>query len=169
MVQVVQVTKFAKMGSNGTYNDNEGVELIVTRLGEPTLVKPSEETGKGLYFLSNLDQNIAVIVRTIYCFKSEEKGNETAVEVIKDALAKVLVHYYPAAGRLTISAEGKLIVDCNDEGAVFVEAEANCNIEDIGDHTKPDPVTLGKLVYDIPGAKNILEIPPLVVQVSHNF
>ncbi|GKE49798.1 omega-hydroxypalmitate O-feruloyl transferase-like protein [Tanacetum coccineum] len=157
------------MGSNGTYHDNEGVELIVTRLGEPTLVKPSEETGKGLYFLSNLDQNIAVIVRTIYCFTSEEKGNETAVEVIKDALAKVLVHYYPAAGRLTISSEGKLIVDCNDEGAVFVEAEASCNIEDIGDHTKPDPVTLGKLVYDIPGARNILEIPPLVVQVSHNF
>nr|XP_043618013.1 omega-hydroxypalmitate O-feruloyl transferase-like [Erigeron canadensis] len=154
------------MGSSGTYNDNQGVELVVTRLGEPTLVKPYEETKKGLYFLSNLDQNIAVIVRTIYCFKSEEKGNETAVAVIKDALSKVLVHYYPAAGRLTISSEMKLIVDCTDEGAVFVEAEANCNIEDIGDHTKPDPVTLGKLVYDIPGAKNILEIPPLVVQVT---
>lgn len=154
------------MGSNGSYNDNQGVELIVTRLGEPTLVQPVEETEKGLYFLSNLDQNIAVIVRTIYCFKSEERGNEMAAEVIKDALSKVLVHYYPAAGRLTISSEGKLIVDCTDEGAVFVEAEANCNIKDIGDHTKPDPVTLGKLVYDIPGAKNILEIPPLVVQVT---
>lgn len=164
----LQVLKFVKMGSSGSNNDNQGVELIVTRIGEPTLVKPHEETNKGHYYLSNLDQNIAVIVRTIYCFKSEEKGNETAVEVIKDALAKVLVHYYPAAGRLTISPEMKLIVDCNDEGAVFVEAEANCNIADIGDHTKPDPVTLGKLVYDIPGAKNILEIPPLVVQViSH--
>ncbi|XP_071731789.1 omega-hydroxypalmitate O-feruloyl transferase-like [Rutidosis leptorrhynchoides] len=150
------------MGSTSFNN----IELVVTRLGEPTLVKPLEETNKGHYFLSNLDQNLAVIVRTIYCFKSEEKGNETAVEVIKDALAKVLVHYYPAAGRLTISPEMKLIVDCNDEGAVFVEAEANCTIDDIGDHTKPDPVTLGKLVYDIPGAKNILEIPPLVVQVT---
>ncbi|XP_071711516.1 omega-hydroxypalmitate O-feruloyl transferase-like [Rutidosis leptorrhynchoides] len=150
------------MGSTGFNN----VELNVTRLGEPTFVKPIEETKKGHYFLSNLDQNIAVIVRTIYCFKSEEKGNETAVEVIKDALAKVLVHYYPAAGRLTISPEMKLIVDCNDEGAVFVEAEADCDIDDIGDHTKPDPVTLGKLVYDIPGAKNILEIPPLAVQVT---
>ena len=52
---------------------------------------PAEETEKGLYFLSNLDQNIAVIVRTIYCFKSEKKGNETAGEVIKDALRKVLI------------------------------------------------------------------------------
>ncbi|XP_076931955.1 omega-hydroxypalmitate O-feruloyl transferase-like [Bidens hawaiensis] len=157
------------MGSIGAYNDNDnnnGVQLTVTRTGEPTLVQPSEKTNKGLYFLSNLDQNLAVTVHTIYCFKSEEKGNETSAEVVKDALSKVLVHYYPAAGRLTISPEGKLIVDCTDEGAVFVEAEANCNIEDICDQTKPDPATLGKLVYNIPGAKNILEIPPLVVQVT---
>ncbi|WOH05169.1 hypothetical protein DCAR_0624583 [Daucus carota subsp. sativus] len=139
---------------------------LVVKQGEPTLVPPADDIEKGLYFLSNLDQNIAVIVRTIYCFKSEEKGNENAVEVIKDALAKVLVHYYPLAGRLTISPEGKLIVNCSGEGAVFVEAEANCGLEEIGDNTKPDPVTLGKLVYDVPGAKNILEIPPLVAQVT---
>ncbi|XAR67875.1 Omega-hydroxypalmitate O-feruloyl transferase [Bertholletia excelsa] len=139
---------------------------LVVKQGEPTLVTPAEETEKSLYFLSNLDQNIAVIVRTVYCFKSEEKSNEEAAEVIKKALSKVLVHYYPLAGRLIISAEGKLIVDCTGEGAVFVEAEANCTIEEIGDSTKPDPVTLGKLVYDIPGAKNILAIPPLVAQVT---
>lgn len=145
--------------------------VLSVKKEEPTLVLPAEETEKGLYFLSNLDQNIAVIVRTIYCFKSEAKGNEEAVEVIKSALSKVLVHYYPLAGRLTISSEGKLIVDCTGEGAVFVEAEANCSIEEIGDITKPDPVTLGKLVYDIPGASNILEIPPLVAQVCicHSF
>ncbi|XP_057972557.1 omega-hydroxypalmitate O-feruloyl transferase-like isoform X2 [Malania oleifera] len=134
--------------------------------GAPTLVPPAEETEKGLYFLSNLDQNIAVIVRTIYCFKSDSKGNEEAAEVLKSALAKVLVHYYPLAGRLTISSEGKLIVDCTGEGAVFVEAEADCAMEEIGDITKPDPVTLEKLVYDIPGAKNLLEIPPVVAQVT---
>ncbi|OAY30655.1 omega-hydroxypalmitate O-feruloyl transferase [Manihot esculenta] len=139
---------------------------LSVKQNEPSLVPPAEETQKGLYFLSNLDQNIAVIVRTIYCFKSDVKGNEDAVEVIKDALSKVLVHYYPIAGRLTISSEGKLIVDCTGEGAVFVEAEANCSITEIGDTTKPDPVTLGKLVYDIPGAQNILQMPPLVVQVT---
>ncbi|XXG41656.1 hypothetical protein AAC387_Pa01g2080 [Persea americana] len=142
-----------------------GIEVTVKQK-EPTLVSPAEETEKGFYFLSNLDQNIAVIVRTIYCFRADDKGNDTAAEVIKDALAKVLVHYYPLAGRLTISSEGKLIVNCTNEGAVFVEADANCSMEAIGDITKPDPKTLGKLVYDIPGAKNILEIPPLVAQVT---
>ena len=148
----------AKASSNGAF------ELSVKQ-EEPTLVPPVEETEKGLYFLTNLDQNIAVIVRTIYCFKSDSKGNEESAEIIKDALSKVLVHYYPLAGRLTISSEGKLIVNCTGEGALFVEAEADCAIEEIGDITKPDPVTLGKLVYDVPGAKNILEIPPLVAQV----
>lgn len=139
------------------------------RVGEPIMVQPAEETPKGLYFLSNLDQNLAGIVRTIYCFKSEEKGNELAGELLKEALSKVLVHYYPLAGRLSISPQGKLCVDCTNDstqGAVFVEAEADCGMDVIGDSTKPDPVTLGKLVYDIPGAKNILEIPPLVAQVT---
>jgi omega-hydroxypalmitate O-feruloyl transferase len=136
------------------------------KLGEPTLVLPAEPTKKGLYYLSNLDQNIAYPVRTIYCYKSCSKGNEDVTKVIKDSLSKILVHYYPMAGRLTISSEGKLIIDCTEEGVVFVEAEANCMMEDLGDMTKPNNIEiLRKLVYDIPNAKNLLEIPPLLIQV----
>ncbi|OIW15234.1 hypothetical protein TanjilG_17554 [Lupinus angustifolius] len=142
-----------------------GFKLSV-KLREPNLVPPSEETKKGIYFLSNLDQNIAVNVRTVYCFKSKENGNENAEEVMKNSLRKVLVHYYPLAGRLNISSKGKLVVDCTGEGAMFVEAEANCSMEEIGDITKTDPRTLGKLVYDIPEAKHILQMPPLVAQVT---
>uniref|UniRef100_A0A804L1J5 Omega-hydroxypalmitate O-feruloyl transferase n=1 Tax=Musa acuminata subsp. malaccensis TaxID=214687 RepID=A0A804L1J5_MUSAM len=134
--------------------------------GEASLVPPEKETERVLYFLSNLDQNIAVIVRTVYCFKSPDQGNEKAGDVIREALSKVLVHYYPLAGRLTVSSERKLIVDCTGEGAVFVEAIADCEMEQIGDIAKPDPSMLGKLVYDVPGAKNMLEIPPLVAQVT---
>lgn len=140
------------------------LEFIVKQ-GEPTMVLPAEETKKGLFFLSNLDQNIAVIVRTVYCFKSDSRGNEDAVEVLKNALSKLLVHHYPFAGKLTISAEGKLVVDCTGDGAVFVEAEANCTVQDIGDTAKPDPGTLGKLVYETPGAQHILQMPLLAVQV----
>lgn len=149
-------------------NIGNGFQLTV-ELSEPTLVTPAEETPKGMYFLSNLDQNIAVTVRTIYCFKSPEKGNEKAGEVIKNALKKVLVHYYPLAGRLNISAEGKLIVDCTEEGALFVEAEANLSMEEIGDITKSEPGTLSKLVYDVLGAKHILQMPPLVAQVCSSL
>ncbi|KAK4785102.1 hypothetical protein SAY86_001791 [Trapa natans] len=145
-------------------------QFLVKHTREPTLVSPAEETEKGLYFLSNLDQNIAVIVRTIYCFAGagDDKGGKDRcpAEVIRSALEKVLVRYYPLAGRLTISPEGKLIVDCTGEGAIFVEAEADCELAEVGDITKPDPETLGKLVYEVPGARNILEMPPLVAQVT---
>lgn len=156
------------MGESAVIENSDGhVFRLRVKRGEPTLVPPEEkQASKGLYYLSNLDQNIAVIVRTIYCFKSEEKGNENAGEVIRNALKKVLVHYYPLAGRLTISPEGKLAINCSHEGAVCIEAEADCELKEVGDITKPDPETLGKLVYDIPGAKNILEMPPLVAQVS---
>lgn len=135
------------------------------KLGEPTLVLPAQQTKKGLYFLSNLDQNIAYPVRTIYCYKSLSKGNEDVAQVLKDSLSKILVHYYPMAGRLKISSEGKLTIDCNEEGVVFVEAEANCMVEDLSDVKEPDLDILRKLVYDIPTAKNLLEMPPLLIQV----
>ncbi|XP_028753341.1 omega-hydroxypalmitate O-feruloyl transferase-like [Neltuma alba] len=145
-------------------------ELDVKQVGGPVLVGPAEETERGLYFLSNLDQNVAVMVRTVYCFKSAgSRGNEDAATVIRQALSKILVPYYPMAGRLTLSSEGKLIVDCTGEGVMFVEAEeTNCDeIEENGDLiTNPNPSTLGKLVYSVPGANNILEMPLMTVQVS---
>ncbi|KAG6742762.1 hypothetical protein POTOM_053701 [Populus tomentosa] len=110
-MKIVEAEKFASMESS-----NGNVFQLIVKQGKPTLVHPVEETEKGLYFLSNFDQNIAVIVRTIYCFKSYEKGNGNAGELIKNALKKVLVHYYPFAGRLTISSEGKLIVNCTGKG-----------------------------------------------------
>lgn len=146
-------------------NSNGHVCELTVKKEEPVLVLPAVETKKGLYFLSNLDQNIAIIVQTVYCYKARDKVTDAAARIIKDALAKVLVHYYPLAGRLTVTAERKLIVNCTGEGAIFVEAHANCAMDAIGDITKPDPATLGKLVYNIPGAKNILAIPPLVAQV----
>ncbi|KAK4774390.1 hypothetical protein SAY86_009325 [Trapa natans] len=158
-------------GKSHHHHHHHHPQLQVKYTSEPTLVSPAEETKKGLYFLSNLDQNIAVIVRTIYCYAGADDGRKdgkdrSPVEVIRSALEKVLVRYYPLAGRLTISPEGKLIVDCTGEGAIFVEAEAECELREVGDITKPDPETLGKLVYEVPGAKNILEMPPLIAQVT---
>ncbi|XP_022892060.1 omega-hydroxypalmitate O-feruloyl transferase-like [Olea europaea var. sylvestris] len=146
-------------------SNSQVFEFTVTK-GQPILVPPAEKTPTGLYFLCNLDQNIAVTMRTVYGFKSEEEGNENAVEIIKDALSRVLVHFYPLAGRLTISPEKKLAVNCTAEGAVFVAAEADCELEDLGDITKPDNGMLWQLVHEFPGAENILEIPPMVAQVT---
>ena len=37
---------------------------------------PPEETPSGLYYLSNLDQNITVIVQTVYCFRATDGGGD---------------------------------------------------------------------------------------------
>ncbi|VAH28594.1 unnamed protein product [Triticum turgidum subsp. durum] len=122
------------------------VQLMSVKRGEPTLVSPAEATPTGeQYYLSNLDQNIAVIVQTVYCFKCPSgRGNEGAADALRAALARVLVHYHPLAGRLGISPEMKLI----------------------GDLSTPDPAALGQLVYSVPGAKSILEMPPMTAQVT---
>lgn len=171
------------------------IEMQVKK-GKPTMVAPAKETPRGEYFLSNLDQNkirlnpngrtinkeeaedrlflltsleenIGMLVSTIYCYKSKEKGNESAVKVLKEALAKILVVYYPFAGRLRVSRDEKLIVECTGEGAVFVEAEADSTMDEMGDPAVPNPAVLGKLVYDftIDNPKSILDIPLLIVQV----
>ena len=144
--------------------------LTVKLLHEPILVKPSEPTENLVYFLSNLDQNIAIIVKTVYMFEAPAPGSAEASKepslVFRESLAKVLNHYYPLAGRLGISAEGKLNVHCYGQGAVFVDAEATGSVSDLGDLTKPDPARLGKLVYEVPDVKTILDIPPVVVQVT---
>ncbi|CAL4988009.1 unnamed protein product [Urochloa decumbens] len=148
-------------------------KLSVKR-GEPTLVPPASPTPTGeQYYLSNLDQNIAVIVQTVYCYKpsgGEDGGKDDAdvAATLRDALARVLVEYHPLAGRLGISPEMKLTVELTGEGVVFVEADAadGCDLADVGDLTKPDPAALSQLVYSVPGAKNILEMPPMTAQVT---
>ncbi|KAI3912629.1 hypothetical protein MKW92_028854 [Papaver armeniacum] len=139
--------------------------LIVKIKGE-TMVPPAEETPKDLHFLSNLDTRVHMI-DTIYCFnKTTDVGRLDAAEVIKDGLAKVLVHYYPVAGRIIKNEKGKFMVHCTGEGALFVEAEANLTLDEIGDFTKPDPATYGKLVYGLLDPRNILQNPLLVAQVT---
>lgn len=50
-------------------------------------------------------------------------------------------------------------------GVPLVEAEVDGDIDVLGDITIPDPAILEKLVHTIFGAKNILEMPLLTVQV----
>ncbi|KAK9268590.1 hypothetical protein L1049_000344 [Liquidambar formosana] len=130
--------------------DKRGITSI--KKLEPILIQPEMEShGDEFYFLSNIDQDIAGIVQTLYCFKLDDSNcGQPVSDVIKQALAKVLAHYYPLAGSLTISSD----------------AFANDDIEVLGDITVPDPAMTGKLVYTIPEAKSLLEMPLLAAQVT---
>ncbi|KAI3414335.1 uncharacterized protein J3R85_016440 [Psidium guajava] len=137
----------------------DGSGLAVER-SIPIAVHPEYETPGGFIFLTSIDQVAHIVVSTVYCF---DRSSENAADVVKQALSKVLVHYYPLAGRLARSTEGKLIVDCQKKlGVPFVEAVADCDLDSLGDMSVLHPDVLAKLVYKDPTTQNMPEIAPLL-------
>ncbi|KAL3718177.1 hypothetical protein ACJRO7_003330 [Eucalyptus globulus] len=137
--------------------------LIIER-SSPAMVQPEYETPEGSIFLTSIDQVAVVHVPSVYCF---DRSDANVVDVIKQALAKVLVHYYPLAGRLAINSRGKLVVDCQNKlGVPFVEAIADCNITNLGDVRILDGDVLGKLVYKEPTQDKLEAAPLLTAQVT---
>ncbi|XP_039128370.1 LOW QUALITY PROTEIN: acyl transferase 5-like [Dioscorea cayenensis subsp. rotundata] len=103
----------------------------VTRVSK-SLVTPSEPTPNETLNLSIIDRvpGLRHCVRSIHAFKH---GQEPA-KVIKEALSKTLVHYYPFAGRFidpVSPASGEVTVACSGEGAYFIKAKADCTLEDV--------------------------------------
>ncbi|XP_065864822.1 acyl transferase 4 [Euphorbia lathyris] len=93
------------------------------------LVKPYEQTPSETLDLSVIDR-LPVLrcnTRTLHVFRH---GPEAA-EVIREALSKALVPYYPLAGRLEESNNGQLQICCGGEGVWFVEASANCTLDSV--------------------------------------
>ncbi|KAE8697981.1 ATP binding cassette subfamily B4 isoform 1 [Hibiscus syriacus] len=91
-----------------------------------SLVTPSQKTPSGKLDLSFID-NVPVLrcyTRTLHVYKHGPQASK----VIREALSKGLVPYYPLAGRLKESSENQLHVECSGEGAWFVEASADCTL-----------------------------------------
>ncbi|XP_010045742.2 omega-hydroxypalmitate O-feruloyl transferase [Eucalyptus grandis] len=136
---------------------------MTVRKFEPVMVHPESEIPNGFYFLSSLDQAIPFTVKTIYRY---EKGSDIVGDVLRQALSKVLVHYYPFTGSMAMSPEGGFIVELTKKGVPFVEAEADCSMNMLGDIRVPDPDVTNKLIYSDPKAKTIFETPLLTAQVT---
>lgn len=103
--------------------------LSVTRTAQ-YYVRPDGPTPSDTLSLSVIDRvaGLRHLVRSLHVFK----GGHEARRVIKDALSKTLVKYYPFAGRFVDPVrEGEEVrVACTGEGVWFVEAEAGCSLEE---------------------------------------
>ncbi|KAF9683067.1 hypothetical protein SADUNF_Sadunf05G0173600 [Salix dunnii] len=132
---------------------------------QPSLICPSSPTPKHSLYLSNLDDQkfLRFSIKYLYLFKKS-----TSLDILKYSLSKVLVHYYPLAGRLRASTEvdQKLEIDCNGEGAVFAEAFMEITAEEFLELSKKPNKSWRKLMYKVE-AQSFLDIPPLVVQVTN--
>nr|BCY27076.1 hydroxycinnamoyl-CoA:quinate hydroxycinnamoyltransferase [Bambusa multiplex]BCY27077.1 hydroxycinnamoyl-CoA:quinate hydroxycinnamoyltransferase [Bambusa multiplex] len=109
---------------------------------ESALVAPSEETPRRGLWLSNLDLAVPKThTPLVYYYPAPAQGGEDffSPERLRAALARALVLFYPLAGRLGVDAGGRLQIDCNGEGALFVVARADFAGEDLFVDYEPSP------------------------------
>ncbi|KAF3440182.1 hypothetical protein FNV43_RR18461 [Rhamnella rubrinervis] len=98
-------------------------------------IQPSSPTPHHLrsFKLCLMDQHAGVMYTSIVLFypNSNVDGNVNLAaersQLLKKTLSETLTHFYPLAGRI----RSNLYVECNDEGAEFVEARINCSISKI--------------------------------------
>ncbi|XP_061376069.1 spermidine coumaroyl-CoA acyltransferase-like [Gastrolobium bilobum] len=141
---------------------------------EVVLVKPSKPTPSSILSMSTFDNEPAhySLCQTVHVYRSANHDTPHGqvldpVHVIKEALAKVLLYYYPLAGRLVKHVDGKLRVNCNADGVPFLEAIANCDLTSLHYLDGTDTKTAKNLVLDLPHSQDENGYQhPLVLQVT---
>ncbi|KAK2641067.1 hypothetical protein Ddye_022830 [Dipteronia dyeriana] len=119
----------------------------------PELIVPAGPTPRETKQLSDIDdqESLRFLVPLIFFYKNNPsmKGIDP-VKVIRESLGKALVFFYPLAGRLREGLNRKLTVDCTGEGALFVEADADFTLEQLGDEIEPPCPYLDELLWNVP-------------------
>ncbi|KDP39569.1 hypothetical protein JCGZ_02589 [Jatropha curcas] len=134
---------------------------------EPELITPPKPTPHEFKPLSDIDDQEGLRIQIpfiqIYRHDPSMEGKDP-VQVIRNAIAKALVFYYPFAGRLREGPNRKLIMECNGEGVLFIEADANVSLDQSGDALQPPFPFLDELLFDVPGSSGILHCPVILIQ-----
>ena len=134
------------------------------RIKESTIVCPAQDTPKGSLWNSNLDLVMTRYhVPTIYYYKPNGCSDFFDPGKLKEALSKILVPFYPIAGRLGFDENGRLEIICNAEGVLFIEAETTSVMDQfIGDFDNDEVL---RLVPKVDYSEGISSYPLLVLQV----
>lgn len=140
---------------------------MIVEIRETAMVKPAEETPRRRVWNSNLDLVVPRFHTPSVYFYRRPAGAEGFFEAagLKDALARALVPFYPMAGRLARDDDGRVEINCNGEGVLFVVAETDSTVDDLGDF-KPT-MEMKKLIPSVDYSKDISAFPLLVLQVTH--
>lgn len=139
---------------------------MVINVKESTIVRPAAETPRKALWNSNVDLVVPNFhTPSVYFYRPTTVGTSGFFDakVLREALSKVLVPFYPMAGRLRRDDDGRVDIDCNGEGVLFVEAETDKIIDDFGDFTPT--LELRQLITAIDYSRGIETYPLLVLQV----
>ncbi|KAH7522633.1 hypothetical protein FEM48_Zijuj07G0159500 [Ziziphus jujuba var. spinosa] len=143
---------------------------MMINVKQTTMVKPAGETPRRALWLSNIDVVVpSTHTVSVYFYRptltTGSSKNFFDPNILKQALSKVLVPFYPIAGRLSRDHNGRIEIDCNAEGVLFVEAETISVIDDLGDF-EPTP-ELRKLIPSVDYSSGIHSYPLLLLQVTY--
>lgn len=132
---------------------------------ESTLVAPAEETPSCTLWNSNVDLVVpSMHTPSVYFYRPTGEENFFDPAVLREALKRALVPFYPMAGRLKRDEDGRIEIDCNGAGVLFVVAETTAKIDDFGDFAPT--LELRKLIPAVDYSSGIASYPLLVLQVT---
>jgi hypothetical protein len=159
------------------------VNITVTRKS-PSFVVPSEPASSAAaetLELSAIDRvpGLRHTVRSLHVFRSRDDSTTRCLDaaaaatrpakVIRAALSRALVDYRAFAGRFVGSVvAGEACVECTDDGAWFVEAVADCSLEDVNGLDYPLLVSEEEL---LPAPEEGIDPAsiPIMMQVSNRI
>lgn len=129
---------------------------------ERSLVVPSSATPNHGIWLSNFDLLVARShTPTVYFYRSNNAPGFFSVEPLKNALGKVLVPFYPLAGRLGVDQTGRVEIKCSGDGVLFLVARSDLKIDDFGDF-KPSDEMRNMLVPNVENG----DVPLVMFQLT---
>lgn len=142
--------------------------MMKVNIKKSSIIPPSEpiaDCPKQLW-TSNLDLVVGRIhILTVYFYRPNGSANFFDPNAMKKALADVLVSFYPMAGRLDRDESGRIVINCNGEGVLFVEAESDSTLDDFGEFT-PSP-EFRSLTPTVDYSGDISSYPLFFAQVHH--
>ena len=140
-----------------------------------SFVRPAAPASAETLELSAIDRvpGLRHTVRSLHVFRHKggrrvEDGAARPAEVIRAALSRALVEYPAFAGRFVGSAAaGEACVACTGDGVWFVEATADCSLDDVNGLDHPLMVCEEELLPAPEEGVDPASIP-VMMQVYHN-
>ncbi|KAK4258880.1 hypothetical protein QN277_005279 [Acacia crassicarpa] len=86
--------------------------------------------------------------------------------IIKKALSETQAFYYPFASRLREAPASQLMIDCNEEGVIFIEADARVTLEQFVHLLRSPFPCFEEILYDVPSSDGVINCPLLLFQVT---
>ncbi|CAH9092119.1 unnamed protein product [Cuscuta epithymum] len=134
---------------------------------QSSMVRPAEETPRRSLWNSNVDLVVPNFhTPSVYFYRRPIGSAPDFFDsgVLRDALSRALVPFYPMAGRLKRDQDGRIEINCNAAGVLLVEAESDGFVHDFGDFAPT--LELRQLIPAVDYSQGITSYPLLLLQVT---